>query len=978
MTSGVDFFTHGHLLSPVVSNADAEELVRHEFGMTTRATSLGSQQDSNFLLRGDAGIVGVLKVANPAFGAREIGAQDEAADLLARSCPDLRVSTLIRGPDGRPLATSVDTPAGPVIARVIRFLPGGTLADTGYLSPAVVARLGDLAGRTSRALRGFRHAGLERVLQWDPRFADRTSRLLAEAPSLSVAQREHVQGAMAAALATIHDVGDALPVQAVHLDVTDDNVVRSPADSAGLPDGLIDFSDLTRTWAIAELAAAVASLLHHPGVEPHAVVPAVRAFHAVRPISAAEAQVLWSLTVVRGALLVLSGRQQVDLDGANSYARSRLDREWRIFEQATAVPTEVMSGLIMHALRPAGSRPSRVSRVHPMVALPVTGEIETLDLSPESDAVDRGAWLQSGLAAALAARRLAEGAAAVLTRFGEARLPAGRPLSQTSPATVATAVDVWFGWPTSLTAPFNGHVVSDGPDRFRLESRSFTLELSWDVADAAPAAGSTLGRGEQLLELPAFARLQVGLRPARAPRVPPLVRPEYAAGWLSVALDPTPLLGLAVPDVPARPADVLSRRTASLASPQQHYYLRPPRVERGWRHHLVDTRARVLLDMVNNVTAVGHSHPRVEEAAARQLRRLNTNSRFNYSAIADFAERLAALAPSPLDTVFLVNSGSEATDLAIRLAMISTGKRDVVALREAYHGWTYAADAVSSSVADNPNALTTRPEWVHTVDAPNSYRGPHRGETAAQYGVEAAELIDAVAASGRPPAAFISETYFGNAGGMPLPDGYLAQVYSAVRRHGGLAIADEVQVGYGRLGHWFWGFEQQAVVPDLIAVAKAVGNGYPLGAVITSKDVADAFADAGYFFSSTGGSPVSCVVGTTVLDIIRDEHLQENAAQVGTYLKARLEELRGPHPIIGAVHGFGLYLGVELVRDATTLAPATSEAYDICERMLELGVVIQPTSDRMNVLKVKPPLCLDTQAADYFVDTLDRVLTEGW
>ena len=411
---------------------------------------------------------------------------------------------------------------------------------------------------------------------------------------------------------------------------------------------------------------------------------------------------------------------------------------------------------------------------------------------------------------------------------------------------------------------------------------------------------------------------------------------------------------------------------------QEHYYLDPPRIERGWRHHLAATDGRVYLDMVNNVAVLGHSHPRIEAAVARQLRRLNTNSRFHYASVVEFTERLAGLLPEPLDTVFLVNSGSEAVDLAIRLALVATGHRDVVAVREAYHGWTYASDAVSTSTADNPNALATRPRWVHAVDAPNSYRGRYRGADADRYAGDAAAAISELAASGRPPAAFLAEPFYGNAGGMALPDGYLAAVYAEVRRCGGLAIADEIQVGYGRLGHWFWGFEQQGVVPDVVTVAKAMGNGYPLGAVVTSRAIAERYREEGYFFSSTGGSPVSCVIGLAVLDVIRDEGLAANAARVGGHLKARLEELAGRHELIGAVHGSGLYLGVEFVRDRLTLEPATEETMAICDRMLELGVVIQPTSDRMCVLKIKPPLCLDTQGADFFADALDRVLTQGW
>jgi 4-aminobutyrate aminotransferase-like enzyme len=587
-----------------------------------------------------------------------------------------------------------------------------------------------------------------------------------------------------------------------------------------------------------------------------------------------------------------------------------------------------MTALILAELGLAGEPP----RVPPGQA-PDLGRVAVLDLSVLSDAVDEGAWLEPGLEDRLAERLLATGYDAVVTRFGEARLTASTVLAEVSPATVATGIDLWTATPVELPA---GLTVSRDGDR-----RHVSL----------PAPG--------------------------APEVPPLVRPEYAAGWLSLVADPGPLLGLPAA-VGATEEDLLERRAASFAAVQEHYYRDPPRIERGWRHHLAATDGRVYLDMVNNVTGLGHAHPRVEAAVARQLRRLNTNSRFNYASVVEFSERLAGLLPAPLEVVFLVNSGSEAVDLALRLALVATGHQDVVTVREAYHGWTYASDAVSTSTADNPNALSTRPPWVHAVDAPNSYRGRYRGSESVRYSADAVLVIGELAGRGRPPAAFLAEPFYGNAGGMPLPDGYLAAVYAEVRRHGGLAIADEIQVGYGRLGHWFWGFEQQGVVPDVVTVAKAMGNGYPLGAVVTSRAIAARYRDAGYFFSSTGGSPVSSVVGLTVLDVIRDEELQANAARVGAHLKARLEALAVRHQLIGAVHGSGLYLGVEFVRDRATLEPATEETAAICDRMLGLGVIIQPTSDRMCVLKIKPPLCLDVAGADFFADALDRVLAEGW
>jgi 4-aminobutyrate aminotransferase-like enzyme len=509
-----------------------------------------------------------------------------------------------------------------------------------------------------------------------------------------------------------------------------------------------------------------------------------------------------------------------------------------------------------------------------------------------------------------------------------------------------------------------------------------TVELHGAVRPAG-AARRSVAAGAELATIDGPVWLQVRRRGQPGAgghtEVPRFVRPEYAAGWLDLVGDPAVLLGLPpAAESTEDSATLRQRRSRAFAEVQEHYYDHPPRIERGWREHLISTDGRSYLDMVNNVAILGHGHPELADAVARQWRRLNTNSRFNYAAVVALSERLAATLPARLDTVFLVNSGSEADDLALRLAMATTGRHDIVAVAEAYHGWTYATDAISTSVADNPNALSTRPSWVHTVPSPNAYRGAHRGADASQYAAEAVAIIERCVAEGNPPAAFICEPFYGNAGGMALPDGYLKAVYTAVRAAGGLAIADEVQVGYGRTGRWFWAFEQQAVEPDIVCVAKAMGNGQPLGAVITTKEIADAYRTQGYFFSSAGGSPVSCVVGLTVLEVLERDGLQENALTVGDHLKARINALAQHHSLIGTVHGSGLYMGVELVRDRATLEPAAQETAAICERMAELGVIVQPTGDRQNVLKMKPPMCITRESADFFVDMLDRVLRTGW
>lgn len=963
--SGFDFFSAGELPAPSLPAAEVAAIVREQWALDVALEPLGSQQDQNFLARdGDGTPVGVVKITNPAFTAAELDAQDHAASRIAAAAPHVRIATTTHADDGSPRSVVADTSEGALAIRLLEYLPGGTLNGGAHLSPAVVARMGDLAAHASLALAGFEHPGLDRVLQWDLRHADRVVDLLAHYHP-DPAKRAQVTDAAARAWADVQAVAAELPVQAVHLDLTDDNVVCTTEHGIRTPDGMIDFGDVTESWAVSELAITISSVLHHAGAEPASVLPAVRAFHALRPLSPAEVRALWPLVVLRGAVLVVSGEQQVQIDGgANEYAAAGVEREWRIFEQATSVPSAVMTGVVADALGvdpgPAAPTPA-APRLEAVPGIASTHAVR-LDVSITSDDVDAGAWLSPDLEERLAIAALDAGAPAAWLERGTPRLSRSRIRSAESPATVPTGIDVWFA------------------DAQRIEASGGEARLVVEGAD-----GATILDGA----VPARTRTRIRLEAPDGPRIPHLVRPEYAAGWLALTADPALALGLGdvapesalAPDgahAAADAAQLIARRDRAFAEVQEHYYDAPPRIERGWREHLVGTDGRAYLDMVNNVTPLGHGHPTLAAAVAKQLRTLNTNSRFNYGAVVEFSERLAALAPDPLDTVFLVNSGSEATDLAIRVAMAATGRRDMVSLLEAYHGWTYASDAVSTSTADNPNALATRPEWVHALDAPNPFRGIHRGADAARYAPEAADRIRELAASGRPPAGFIAETFYGNAGGIPLPDGYLAEVYGAVRETGGLAIADEVQAGYGRLGHWFWGFEQQGVVPDVIAVAKAAGNGYPLGAVITTREIAARYRTQGYFFSSTGGSPASSVAGLTVLDAFRDERLQQNAAETGAYLKGRLEALATRHPLIGAVHGLGLYLGVEFVRDRATLEPATEETAAICDRLLTLGVIMQPTGDFQNVLKVKPPLVVTRESADFFVDMLDRVLVEGW
>ncbi|NWE76988.1 aminotransferase [Pseudomonas yamanorum] len=954
---------------PQVGPDPAARLLEQHYDLGGTLKSLGSQQDLNYRIDSDRGRF-VLKICRGDYAAVELQAQHAALKHLQEHS-DVRVPKVITALDGEDLLT--ETVAGHTVhLRLLDYIDGQPLTHVPHLGREVIAGFGELCGRMSLALAGFEHPGLERTLQWDPRHAlELITHLLSTLENLP--QRAALEQVAEQVERRVRPLADHLPWQAVHMDITDDNVVwQRDAQRHWQVQGVIDFGDLVRTWRIADLSVTCAALLHHAEGDPFAILPAIQACHAITPLQHEELRVLWPLIVARAAVLVLSSEQQQRLDPDNTYLLKNAEHEWEIFNVATSVPFELMEAAILGCVG-AQLPPIAGEGFAPLLPGLVGREFALIDLGVLSAHFEAGNWEQEGID-----RRLLEQAAVVhglaASRYAQYRLSRTQPDSAVEPETFPLHVELHMPLGATVEAPFAGTLRYAADGLMCLHSEQLSLRL-WGV-NALLQHGAAVVKGQVLGEVAGPLTVQL----CRAELEPPLFcTPSRAVAWQALCPSPATLLGLACDAEPELdPEALLARRDASFARSQKHYYVDPPRIERGWRNHLIDMQGRSYLDMLNNVAVLGHGHPRMAQVAARQWSLLNTNSRFHYAAIAEFSERLLALAPDSMDRVFLVNSGTEANDLAIRLAWAYSGGRDMLSVLEAYHGWSVAADAVSTSIADNPQALSSRPDWVHPVTAPNTYRGEFRGQDSAPDYVRSVEHnLAKIAAQNRQLAGFICEPVYGNAGGISLPPGYLQQVYALVRAQGGVCIADEVQVGYGRMGHFFWGFEEQGVVPDIITMAKGMGNGQPLGAVITRREIAEALEAEGYFFSSSGGSPVSCRIGMAVLDVMEEEKLWENAQVVGGHFKARLEALVEQHPLVGAVHGSGFYLGLELVRDRQTLEPATEETALLCDRLRELGIFMQPTGDYLNILKIKPPMVSSRQSVDFFVDMLAKVLDES-
>lgn len=955
---------------PDVDTAQAAEWLATHYGLSGTLKELGSHQDRNFLLDCGDGRRFVLKICHGAYSTTELAAQHAALRHLSAE-PQVRVPAVMPGVSGEDLL-SVDHNGNAVHLRVLEFIDGQSLAHVAHLNRHIVAGLAQLCARVDVALAGFEHPGLDRVLQWDPRHAFALIEHLLPV-IVDADKRACIAEAAEQAQAYLLPLVASLPVQAIHMDITEYNVVWArDAHRQWQLQGLIDFGDLVHTWRIADLSVTCAALLHHAEGDPFFILPAIQAYHQINPLQSEELLALWPLIVARSAVLVLSSEQQASIEPDNAYIQANLASEWNIFDVATSVPIALMEAAILDAVGEweADEEAEAFSPLLPSLS----GQAFTLvDLGVLSEHFVEGNWEHSGIDEQLL-KDEAQRHGLAASRYGEYRLSRTRPDSAKEPDTFALHTELQIPHGTAVHAPFAGSLRHTADGALQLVGAEVSLRL-WGVRSDFDS-GVEFGAGDVIGQGGGALIVQLCSEPDVSP--PLFTTPSRAAAWRALCPSPKGLLGFEC-DAPALAdsAALLARRDASFARSQKHYYQAPPQIERGWRNHLIDLQGRSYLDMLNNVAVLGHGHPRMAQVAARQWSLLNTNSRFHYAAIAEFSERLLKLAPAGMDRVFLVNSGTEANDLAIRLAWAYSGGRDVLSVLEAYHGWSVATDAISTSIADNPQALSTRPDWVHPVVAPNTYRGEFRGTDSTPFYLRSVDAhLKALREQGRQVAGFICEPVYGNAGGISLPPGYLQQVYDKVRAQGGVCIADEVQVGYGRLGHYFWGFEEQGVVPDIVTMAKGMGNGHPLGAVITRREIAEALEAEGYFFSSSGGSPVSCRIGMAVLDVMEEEKLWENARVVGGYFKERLLALIDNHPLAGAVHGSGFYLGLELVRNRETLEPATEETTYLCDRLRELGIFMQPTGDYLNVLKIKPPMVTSRRSVDFFVDSVSKVLSE--
>lgn len=416
--------------------------------------------------------------------------------------------------------------------------------------------------------------------------------------------------------------------------------------------------------------------------------------------------------------------------------------------------------------------------------------------------------------------------------------------------------------------------------------------------------------------------------------------------------------------------ELIARRRAALGPAYRLFYQEPLHPVRGEGVWLYDRAGKAFLDCYNNVASVGHCHPRVVEAVNGQMAVLNTHTRYLHEGVVTYAERLLALMPDEMGHVMFACTGSEANDLALRIARSHTKRQGVIVTRLAYHGLTEAVAELSPSLGD----YVERGARVRLIPAPDALNIPPE-EQGARLAADLAEAIAAMRKDGIEPAAFLVDTLFSSDGIYPDPAGFLKEAVDLIRAEGGLFIADEVQAGFARSGERFWGFERHGLFPDMITMGKPMGNGFPLSGAAMRPDLVEEFGTKARYFNTFGGNPVAAAAGMAVLDVIRDEALQDNALTIGKVLKTGLRDISARRGGIADVRGAGLFLGVECVTESH--APDAARAAHVVNHLRENGVLISATGPGANILKIRPPLVLKQEEAERFLDATDAAFAAG-
>ena len=998
-----------------ISTQKAESIVLSLFNVQGIATELPGYIDLNFRIKVIGGDGYVLKISEIDENEVYIDFQQCLLQYIENKEAELITPKVCLSVNGEPVSEITDKAGNSRKVRLLSWIPGRIWSDVNPQSEDLLYSLGERCGALTKALQGFDHPLADRELVWDISQSLWTVRHL----ELFEGEERDVIVFFQKRFKTVQPAYGKLRKSVVHNDANDKNIVVSPTLVQPKVRAVIDYGDAIHTQIINDLAIACAYAVMGQNDPLQASSPLIKGYHSSFPLQECELEHLYVAIAMRLVISVVKSAINKIEETDNNYLLVSEKSAWKVLKKLYAIDSDYAHYTFRQACGYPG-HPKEVkfknwcalntftfSELFPSIA---KNDLQYLDLSVSSKWIGNQGDINDLDLFQFKIDRLQSTAPDKIIAGGYLE-----PRSiYTSPAydrigndgresrSIHLGIDFWLPAQTPVHTLLDGEVViaaNDARDkgygglivlRHILDDiECYTLYGHLTVGSATDKKiGDIVKKGECIALLGDCTengnwaphlhfQLMLSLLGHRND-FPGVAYPSQLPVWKSICPDPGLLFGFkGLSPVADIPDDELIRyRKLHLGKSLSLQYDTPVKMVRGAGQYLIDKYGKKYLDTVNNVAHVGHEHPEVVRAGCEQMALINTNSRYLHKNINTLAQELLETLPAELSVVHFVNSGSEANELAIRMVKANTLQRDIIVSEAGYHGNTNICIDISSYKFDG-NGGSGAPEHTHIFPLPNAYRGKYRGkDSAAKYAGEIQKLIEDIQKKGRDVGALIIEPIISCGGQIELPEGFLAKAYKYIRDAGGLCISDEVQLGCGRLGKSFWGFQLHKVIPDIVTIGKPLGNGHPLAAVVCTQEVADRFANGMEYFNTFGGNPVSCAIGIEVLRTIKRESLQENALIVGEFLKTELKKLALLYPIIGDIRGQGLFLGIELV-DAD-INPLAAQTDYMANRMKEHCILMSTDGIDNNVLKIKPPLVFTIENAKELLFYSQKILKEDF
>jgi 4-aminobutyrate aminotransferase-like enzyme/Ser/Thr protein kinase RdoA (MazF antagonist) len=1004
-----------------ISEEQAAMLCHQIYGIQGTAKKQTGELDFNYKITTDKGKNFILKISRPDTDEAYLDFQQKLLLHIDSKKPDFPFPKIIQTKAGENEVSILDDYGNNRKVRLLDWVSGRLWSAVNPQLDDLRYSLGEKCGEITHVLSDFNHPLATRKFDWDIAQSDWTYAHL----HLFSSEQKACLNYFTQQFEGFQTDYKKLRKSVIHNDANDNNIVVSDnlIDPSVL--AVIDYGDAVLTQTINDLAVTLVYAIMEKPDPLAAALPLVAGYHQKFALEETELRMLYTLTAMRLVISVTKSAINKIQEPDNTYLLVSEKPAWDLLYQWQAIPNQ----LAHFSFRAAcGFSPVPHQIAFEKWAASQSFSLQELFMTSFDKTNLSVAKLDLGIGSLFLGNYSEYQNTSIFTQKinlfqaeNEGKLIAGgylepRPLYSTDAfeaegnngyeyRTVHLGIDFWEKENTPVHAFFDGQIVGcayNNADKdyggviilkhlFNQNEVFYTLygHLSKKTIEES-SIGTQIKKGEKIGALgnpnengnwTPHLHFQIMLDLLGYENdFPGVAFPGKLNVWSSISPDPNLLFKneTLLSQKTTSHSELIHFRKKHLGKSLSIAYKEPLKILRGERQYLIDDTGRRYLDTVNNVAHVGHEHPKVVKAGQQQMAVLNTNTRYLHENILDFAKELCATLPPELSVLHFVNSGSEANELALRMAQAVTNQKDIIALQVGYHGNTNGCIAVSSYKFDGKGGKG-KPEYTHIVPLPDSFRGKYQGklsETGEKYAAHVDEAIDHIHTLGRGVSSFLAESIVSCGGQIDLPDNYLKRAYEAVRKAGGVCIADEVQVGFGRVGKKFWGFELQGVVPDIVTMGKPIGNGHPLAAVACTEAVALAFANGMEFFNTFGGNPVSAAIGLEVLKVIKEEKLQENAFKIGEFLKSELRNLQKDFPLIGDVRGEGLFLGFELVEQGKI--PATDKTSYLANRMKTHGILISVDGPQNNVIKIKPPMCFNQENAVDLIRYLKKILGEDF